>query len=108
VSVNYAHGLGVAPNWVKVSALIAGSLVNAISHGEWITGGVNKCIYIGWYSSIQIDGNSDTVAIYVMSGGDSDDTATGTITVDATNITVSWVKTNSSSGTAHLIFECGV
>lgn len=109
-SATYAHGLGVAPNWVKVHAIISGGNgTHAESVGEWITGGTNKCIYIGFHSATtQIDGNSDTACIYLMSAGDGDDTATGTVTVDATNITVSWTKTNGPSGTAHLIFESGV
>jgi hypothetical protein len=114
-SVNYAHGLAVAPKWVKVTAYLntAGGSAGHIAYsvGHWVTGGTYACAYAGGYvsGSWALDaGTSTSEIVHLTIGGDAtNDNQTATVSVDATNVTLSWTKNNTPTGTAVLLIECG-
>jgi len=104
-----AHGLGVAPTFVsiKASAFNTGSNNNAqFSIGEWYAG--DKTSFIAadsregsstaqpeWFYPIA--GTTEIVRL-VTDGADSD-WLSGTISVDATNITITWTSNGSPIAT---------
>lgn len=113
-AVTHAHGLGVAPKWVKVTAFLnttAGS-VGQIAHsvGHW-DGTTYACAYNGGYVSgswALAAGTSTSYVVNLTLGGDaSNDNQTATVSVDATNVTLTWTKNNTPAGTAILLIECG-
>lgn len=111
-SQTIAHGLGRTPKSVKIKAF--GPLTNYGGYPNSIgsyDGSSNACIYYGasdetslaYYDTV---GNSSTYGVYVYygsSGGENSQKAI--ISVDATNITLAWTKTNSPTGTAYILWE---
>jgi hypothetical protein len=104
-----AHGLGVVPSFVSLKAAAPGTSRGGVSIGEWHTGGITTSS-----TSVQSEGGSsanndyyNVSTVYILecvSGSDSDQLLQGTITVDDTNITISWAKTNLPTGTWNLIW----
>jgi hypothetical protein len=92
-----AHGLGAAPTLVEITAVLAGSDVS-IAHSLYAASTQSS-------ASIFSDGttNSDSQTFRIQP---TDTTYTeGTITVDATNISIAWAKTSTPTGTAKLIWK---
>lgn len=103
-----AHGLGRVPVRVDIKAMneisTGGSI--AISDGAFTSSG-NHCIYWAIRSISTEDsftGQSATYSLYVLDDFTPTNYATGSITVDATNITIAWTKNGSPSGTADIMW----
>lgn len=104
-----AHGLSKAPKRVRISARFAPSSGprKAISDGVFTGGGQNSCVYI----EHDLNGDvsvSGTIAytVYIMYGTNNADYQLATISVDATNITISWTKVGSTiTGSIHFLWE---
>jgi hypothetical protein len=110
-----AHGLGVAPRKVKLTAWLITSGMTNHSVGCW-SGTTNTCVSVfmdeGGGSSV-----TDTLftsATYAIGLANDDavspfasnaDAAKGAVSVDATNITITWTKTFSPTGTATIMWE---
>lgn len=104
---NIAHGLGRIP---KIARLI-------FTRATQTYGDVGFSIYNGTTQvSAGYDhyGNSGglldsmgttTIVLHTSSSGDQTNKQTGTITFDATNISIDWVKTNSPAGTYNIMWE---
>lgn len=90
-----AHGLGVAPSAVRLVCVRAGS---KISIGQW-NAGSDQSVGIG----LTVDKQTSTGAIF--HGDNATDFNTGTITVDATNITIAWTKSGTPTGTDDFTWE---
>ena len=96
-----AHGLGITPTMVRING------GNGYDAGN--TSGTSFAVYFNsteysWYSvrassTIEIAGAN--FRFYSSSG----EYQTGVITVDSTNITITWTKTGSATGTAYLTWE---
>jgi hypothetical protein len=93
-----AHGLGVAPTFVSIKAFRTVSGTTSVSIGEWYAG--NGYSTICWHA---IEGGSsatadivtlhtDKVAVLREFANPTVRYQDATITVDATNITINWVK----------------
>jgi hypothetical protein len=118
-AVNYAHGYSTTPNWVELHAswgyTIGGSTFSPAyqSVGYFITGGTNKCTYTGEQGGIASHAiahgarTSDAVYIYDLNLG-TGGIQSGVITVNSTNIVITWTKTATPSVVADLIFFFGV
>jgi hypothetical protein len=95
---NIAHGLGVAPKIYNIvgSYYVGGQThdwafalnSNAVSQNGLASGGTSS-------QSFQLNGGSGNIS----------DTQTAVITVDATNIILTWTKAGNPTGTAHIIWN---
>lgn len=102
-----AHGLSRTPKKVRLTGTFNIGSLNVIklglSNGVY-NGTTNSCVYT--YASNggnQYDNNSDTYAIYLNADGDGQ---RGVVTVDGTNITITWTRiTSGATGTAHIMWE---
>lgn len=100
-AVNYPHGLGFTPNWVKISFMVDGDTY----YGEGYFDGVNqRSIYNA--GSASLSGGIDTThAIHFGSSGGSE---VGTVSVSSTNVTITWAKTSSpTSKTMNILIVAG-
>lgn len=112
-----AHGLGIIPKFVRIMASrvqssAAGGLPLLNSHGVY-DGTTQSCIYVavdtngGPFYASNIDATH--IIHYGHSGtGSADSTSLlGTISFDATNITITWSGT-TASGTLNIIWEAHI
>lgn len=106
-----AHGLGVIPSKVKLRGLVTfGSTQPQIeSTGAYDSSGQN-CLYtyVQFFSGSSyttILKTDATHAIVMESAGNDINYQSGTVTVDSTNITITWIKTGSPTGTASILWE---
>jgi len=99
-----AHGLGIAPKCVRITAMIASNGNNYLS----------KTTYNGTtQSSVSIvNGNAGVPRLNtnfdLNTTADSSADTTGVVTVDATNINIAWTKNGSPTGTYTLLWEASV
>lgn len=98
-----AHGLGAAPLMVEIETLLSPVAGTSVSYG--------KAIYInstqtGFAFGIQA---SDSYSVFrIMLGGGSGLYVEGTISVDATNITITWTRIGAPGGTAFVVWKACV
>jgi hypothetical protein len=106
-TVNYAHGLGRTPIFVRITALWGpGSVVFAQSNGAY-DGTNTKCVWAsGQYNNHLDCGNNSTYIVLIYCNPNQDEYSRATITVDATNIMLAWTKSASPSGTLYFEWEC--
>jgi hypothetical protein len=96
-AVTIAHGLGVAPKRVKLTATIGAT---AKSFGTY-DGTNQRAIYEK--QSGAGNGNSTSAAIHLEPT--SGDIQSAVATFDETNITLTWTKNTNPSGTAQILWE---
>lgn len=102
-TLQIAHGLGVIPSKVRLSSTsnFGAATLLSISQGTFDSSGQN-CVYgysqttTGWLSGTSAN------AIYFISGIN---VLSGIVTVDATNINITWSKSNSPTGTGFILWE---
>lgn len=99
---NIAHGLGVAPKYVRITGFATST--NGVAHGN------TMAVYNGTTQSaisiVNLSTGLFTSAAFELNSGATDiTTQTGNITVDATNIIISWTKTGSPTGSYQLLWE---
>lgn len=99
-----AHGLGTTPRWVKITAIHNATAVSntRISVGKY-NGTTTSSVF---NSNNSTDAYANTDMIYIETAAGAKQVAS--ITVDATNITLAWVKTGAPTGTAYLMWEAGL
>lgn len=107
-----AHGLGTTPTYVSIKAVSPSNQDAAsFSWGEWYSGGYISSISVhqdeGGSSSI----NDDTLvstSIFLRcvqsAPSESNDFSDATISVDATNITLTWSNTGTPTNTWNLVW----
>lgn len=110
-SQTIAHGLGITPTKVRLTVFngngtTSGNTNITTSIGSYDSGS-QHCIY-----SIILTGGGQAVnvaakGIHIIGDASTGDTAyqEAVVSVDATNITLTWTKTNSPSGTANIFWE---
>jgi hypothetical protein len=111
-SVTHAHGLGVAPKWVRVSAFKNSTTAGQIAQSIGFWDGTNySCAFSGGYVSgawaVSEGTSSSVIAKLVLGGSTANDNQTATVSVDATNVTLAWTKNNTPSGVVPFLIECG-
>lgn len=99
-----AHGLGVSPKKVRLTFLgptTAAAGVPAICHFTY-NGTTGSGISTGYdNATFRITGGT-TVVVYTAV---TNALTTGTVTYDATNISIAWVKTGSPTGVTRIMWE---
>jgi hypothetical protein len=102
-TVTYAHGLGVAPSWVRID--FDGNKAGYDWYGHGFYNGTNQ-YSISACTNANYATSSATQIIHTISGTDGQD---GIVSVDATNISIAWTKVNSgiASVTANLLITAG-
>lgn len=109
-NVSYAHGLGVAPKWIKIRAIAnntAGPF--AMSDGFWLQGGTYGCNFITLTAAVQqipVQSTSLLMDIEISTGATYQRATVNT--VDATNISLAYTVAGSNGTTIDFIIECGV
>lgn len=101
-AVTYAHGLGRAPKLVKVDAYASMSASNHCTSSGAYDGASNMCSYKLSNDDATASAQNSTQAIHIESA--SGNGQTGVITVDATNITVTWTKIGAGTETIYITF----
>lgn len=102
-----AHGLGVAPKFVRIKAL------------STVTSSIGAPVFIAEANTVYNGSTQSSLSNYLTSGpayassttfrlnatANSTDNSVGVVTVDATNITITWTKTGSPVGIYTLLWE---
>ncbi len=94
-----AHGLANIPKFVRITG--QGTDITNDSNGVY-NGTTQSCIFLNIGSN---RGSSSSFGINVSGGGSQSIFSTGIITFDSTNITITWTKTGSDTGTAVIMWE---
>lgn len=100
-----AHGLGVKPKLIRITLLIASdSAFNGQSIGVY-NGTTVSTIYAWMFAAFNSTsaGTSTSNIIQIFTTASAE--AHATVSIDATNITLTWAKTNSPTGTFTFIWE---
>lgn len=104
-----AHGLGVAPRKVDLFVKFGRGTTTpelAESKGQWVSGYEN-CIFSNFVQGSAPTFSTNTTSVYIVANGGTW-TYSGLVTVDATNITITWTKGGSPSGSAIILWEAQV
>lgn len=99
-AVTYAHGLGRAPKLVQVRADCSfGAGAHAFSTGAY-DGTNQKCTYRDSNDAASSAAQTSTYSVSIKTAGGNEQN--GVITVDATNITITWTKVGAGTETIFL------
>jgi hypothetical protein len=102
---NIAHGLGRIPKIVRLRGCHTGANFVATSQGAF-DGTTNS---VAWVSSsgagAGLDGGDTTNSIRLVENGSLTNYQSGVVSVDATNIIITWTKTAAPSGIAQIQWE---
>jgi len=91
---NIAHGLGIAPRRVKLFAKQANGNLNYYSFGIYDSSGQS----IEYYDTNNTGGSTTGIAIRIRVGGVDGYSNEGVVSVDATNIIITWTRTQNGIG----------
>jgi len=98
-----AHGLGVIPKKIRLTFLGPTSSDKFPTHCSFSYNGTTGAgIATGYDNATQRTFNGTTARVYSAT---TSTYTTGTVTFDATNISIAWVKTNSPTGTTLILWE---
>lgn len=101
-SLTIAHGLGKVPKKVTIHGVMGSANTASVSYGSY--NGSTQAHSWFVYSSANTVGSGDTTNI--LSLGTSNTAYNQAVcTVDATNITLTWTKSGSPTGTGNIMWE---
>ena len=98
-----AHGLGTTPKKLRIFAMIP-STIYAMSYGIY-NGTTISTIDCGGTAAYGVSVSSTKIINLEALAGNSANLSQATLAIDATNITLSWVKTNTPTGIAKFVWE---
>lgn len=103
---NIAHGLGVAPNYVRISAVIGNTGIAAygILRSDTTYNGTTQASFSVYPNAANFSQSTS----FVLNTAISAATQTGVVTFDATNIIITWTKSGSPTGVYTLLWEAFV
>ena len=97
---NIAHGLGAIPSKVRITGAMAA--VDVLTFATTVYNGTTQSSVYGASDDTVEETGATFRFTRGIAGGDY---AEGIVTVDATNIIITWTKTGNASGTANLMWE---
>lgn len=99
-NVNYAHGLGHTPAFVRITMVVGNTVDKSFGYYK-VSGGTYALIHSSTVAPTA-QALTDRIVYYNAAGG----TSTGTIdSVDSTNVTIAWAKGANPVGTMFLFIE---
>lgn len=98
---NIAHGLGRTPTQVKITGLYSTSA--RLNEAKTVYNGTTQSSMSWFFDTTSGDKEITTTFKITTQVGAS--YQTGVVTVDATNIIITWTKTGTPTGTANLMWE---
>lgn len=98
-----AHGITGTPKKIKITVLCS-STMQAASHGTYNNTTVSMIYSAGTISNGTGSSSTNIIELSGMAGNNAHE-AHATVAVDATNITLTWAKTNTPTGTAVILWE---
>jgi hypothetical protein len=101
---NIAHGLGALPKKVKILAIINHGTGNYPLQSHTVYNGSTQSSL----SHHAVSGAYTIANTFTLNNHNSDSTQTGVITVDATNIIITWTKTGTPSGSYEALWEAEI
>ncbi len=96
---NIAHGLGVIPKFVRVTFSFTSPAFGVLVYNGTTASANGQALSNGSYR----DMSGTNIILYEL--GNNTQFQTGVITFDATNIILTWTKTNSPTGTYTIMWE---
>lgn len=103
-SQNIAHGLGVTPKFIRIIGVNYNSNIFSWSHGVY-NGTTQSCLATFQDVTSGVIFNDATSIIRLYGAGSNTAYQTGVASIDSTNITISWTKNNSPTGTGQIMWE---
>lgn len=106
-----AHGLSNVPRVVRIrGANTNGTAVGGVAFAVWTASGGGKGVTFtsfegGTVADADLIDTPSGILVRSNKSPSSDDFVLGTISVDATNINIAWVKNNSPVGTFSFVWE---
>lgn len=106
---NIAHGLGAAPSNVEIIAMLKGPTASAVDEGL----SISHVFYNGTTQSSMSNYVSGAIVYttdnsFTLNTSQTTGTQVGVVTVDATNIIITWTKTGSPTGTYILLWRANL
>jgi len=104
---NIAHGLGTTPKKINITfmAPISGSGTNIYQARLAYNGTTVSVVGIAFINGANRDMAGTDIVLYGPVSGNQTEFQTGVVTFDATNIIITWTKTNSPTGTVNMMWE---
>ncbi len=99
-----AHGLGRVPSKVRLTSVLGNGSPMSVSFGSY-DGTTNSNTHLYFSSNITGVSDVDNTNAIVVFADSTTKHANGVVTVDATNITITWTKTSTPTGTANILWE---
>jgi len=102
---NIAHGLGRIPKKIRITGIKDYGYTTGINVLSY-NGTIGACVRRAYVASASYESVGTTLKFYLSAA--IAHYATGTVTFDATNIIITWVKTESPTGTVYIMWEAEV
>ncbi len=104
-----AHGIGAIPQMIRLTGVVAmgaAATVQSFAYATYVSSVQSSLSYAVRRAS-GTTGTTDLTQTFKLCGnvGDLGDYSVGVITVDATNLTITWTLTGSPTETANLVWE---
>lgn len=102
---NIAHGLGVAPRKVNITAILNGATAGLYTSIAKTSYNGTTQSSISTYSSLSGSPTTNATFRINTNTATSNNITEGVVTVDATNIIITWTKTGSPTGIYYLLWD---
>ena len=104
---NIAHGLGVTPKYAKIKCIITDAVLAATTfQAEAIYNGTTQSSQsVFWDNASNTTIAESTFKLSIPGGTGAGCRSEGVVTFDATNIIITWTKTQNPVGTYYLLWE---
>jgi len=103
---NIAHGLGSIPSKIRLTFLPVGGTTSPSGQAVLAYNGTTKSVVgLMFVNGALRDMSATDIKLYGPTSGNELEFQTGVVTFDASNIIITWTKTNSPTGTFNIMWE---